>query len=358
LLFLILSSCTTSKSITSLRHLASTSEPFDCRDSFSALIPANPIKSGPIKTGANSLGSKIPNFEDFRDKMLSVRPSLDNFAKNYKLKNNGDAPSIKQALDFYVNAHNDLVRHIRSAKGQDDDLDLYLEMSASEIELSTNRLEKVKEIEFSLANENRLNEIFNLRDNAQKPLFDSLGWTNYKGHLGELDVLLRLENLQAQGVYLSRQEHLNPKTQVVNDIMATALERKFESISESDISFLKEKYPYVFKSNLDDTDNQVLIKAKRFLLSKEFDLVIKKHNKYSIVEVKNYKHAININDVKSGQRNKKTIFDQQMETIQILHFLELDDRFFPTVAFLRGVTSEAKEKLERNGISVLAKVVD
>ncbi len=316
----------------------------------------NPIKSGPIITGTESLGLKIPNFEKFRNDMLDMRPSLDNYAKRYKLQNNGQAASVESVLDFYVEAHAKLVAHIRSAKGHNHELDLYLEMSAAEIELTTSRLEKVKNIKRE--NSSLITESFNMRNSHQRSLFDSLGWTNYKGHLGELDVLLRLENLQAQGVYLEKQVLINQKSQIINDILSNALEEKLNNISASDIPRLKEAFPKVFKSKNNDTNEEVFTKAKRFLKSKEFDLVIKKGSKYSIVEVKNYKHAIRKSDVRSGNAHKKTIFDQQMETIQIIKFLELDHMIFPTVAFLRGVTSEAKTVLENNGISVLAKVVD
>jgi len=357
-LFLItLYSCSSSQYNSGLRVPANSPDVRDCRDTVRAFIASNPTKSGPIRTGQNSLGMKIPNFENFRSDMLDKRPSLDKFTKKYKDAHGGENPKVVDALNFYVEAHEDLATHIRSGKGHSEELDLYLEMSASHIDVGESKLSKVRTYKSDAEYRSILNENFDLRNSEHRSLFDSLGWTNYKGHLGELDVLLRLENLQAQGVYLVRQNLLNSKSQEVNNLFASALERKLNGLTASNMTDLQVKYPKVFKNKGDLSNEEVLTRAKTFLETKEFDLIVKKHNRYSIVEVKNYKKPIGMSEVSSGGGHKKTIFDQQMETIQIIHFLGLEDKFFPTVAFLRGVRPEAKAKLEENGISVLAQVV-
>ncbi|OUR94103.1 hypothetical protein A9Q84_17485 [Halobacteriovorax marinus] len=356
--FLLLSSCATSIHDYSHRDPASSANLRDCRDSARAFIAANPTKSGPIRTGENSLATKIPNFENFRSEMLNKRPSMDKFTKIYQDSHGGQSPKVKDALDFFVTAHQDLASHIRSGKGHSEELDHYLEMSAAHIDLGDSKLNKISAFRSDESMRDLFNTNFDLRKPEQRRIFDSLGWTNYKGHLGELDVLLRLGNLQAQGVYLVRQNLLNPKSQVVNDIFATALEQKLARLSVEQIPQLMQKYPKVFK-NLDNLSNdEVLRRAKTFLETKEFDLIVKKHNRYSVVEVKNYKKPISRSEVSAGRGRNKTIFDQQLETIQIIRFLGLEETFFPTVAFLRGVTPEAKAILEREGISVLAEVVE
>lgn len=358
LILISLTSCSSTISSNALRDPANTPSNRDCRDSVRAFIASNPTKSGPIRTGQHSLGMKIPNFENFRSDMLNKRPSLDKFRGKYMDSHGGAEPKVLDALNFYVDAHAELTSHIRSAKGHSEELDLYLEMSAAHLDIADSKLAKVAKYKTESEYRELLNTSFDIRNSEQRAIFDSLGWTNYKGHLGELDVLLRLENLQAQGVYLSRQNLLNSKSQEVNDLFASALERKLEGISASDMTQMQIKYPKVFKNNDDLSNEEVLSRAKTFLETKEFDLIVKKHNRYSIVEVKNYKKPIGLSEVSTGGGNKKTIFDQQLETIQIIHFLGLEDKFFPTVAFLRGVKPEAKAVLEENGISVLAEVIN
>lgn len=340
------------------RIVASINQNADCREIARAFIASNPVKSGPILTGERSIGNKIPNFEQFRSDMLNKRPSLDKFAKRYAQAHNGQAPTVKDALNFFKQGHSDISDHIRSAKGINEELDLYLEMSAANIELSPSKLSKVNNYLTNSEYRDILSEPFSLSAAGQRPIFDSLGWTNYKGHIGELDVLLRLENLQAQGVYLKRMDLLNSKSQEVNNLLSSALESKLESISASDIPTLKRKFPKVFKDNGESSNEEILTKAKTFLDTKEFDIVVKKHGRYSIVEVKNYKHPISMSDMRVDSGNKKTILDQQLETIDIIKFLGLEDKVFPSVAFLRGVKRSAKNKLESHGISVLAEVVD
>ena len=354
----LLASCSLGTLEFSDREPANANRGEDCRDVARAFIASNPVKSGPILTGQRSIGSKIPNFEQFRSEMLSKRPSLDKYAKKFADENNGQSPTVKDALNFYKQAHEDISTHIRSAKGINEELDLYLEMSAANIELSPSKLSKVNDYLTSSEYREILGTPFNLSGSGQRPLFDSLGWTNYKGHIGELDVLLRLEDLQAQGVYLKQMNLLNSKSQEVNDILATALDQKLASISVADIPTLKRKYPKVFKDNGQSSDEEILSKAKTFLDTKEFDIVVKKHGRYSIVEVKNYKHPISMSDMKIDSGNKKTILDQQLETVDIIKFLGLEDKFYPSVAFLRGVRRQAKDTLESHGISVLAEVVD
>jgi hypothetical protein len=351
-------SCSNTDITSSPRDPANSPSARDCRDSARAFMAANPTKSGPIRTGQNSLGMKIPNFESFRSDMLNKRPSLDKFTQKFKDAHGGQEPKVKDALDFFVSAHEDLARHIRSGKGHSEELDFYLEMSAAQIDLGDSKLAKVRSYKSEAEYSAILTKPFNLRDGSQRGFFDSLGWTNYKGHLGELDVLLRLENLQAQGVYLSRQNLLNSKSQEVNDLFAGALERKLQGLTANHMTELQVMYPKVFKNKDNLSNDEVLTRAKTFLETKEFDLIVKKHNRYSIVEVKNFKKPIGRSDVSVGHGGKKTIFDQQMETIQIIQFLGLEEKFYPTVAFLRGVRPEAKQILEENGISVLAEVVN
>jgi hypothetical protein len=355
---ILLASCSLGTLEFSNREPANLNRGDDCRDVARAFMASNPVKSGPILSGERSIGSKIPNFEDFRSKLITKRPSLDKYAKRFADENSGRLPTVKEALEFYKQGHEDVVNHIRSAKGLNEELDLYLEMSAVNIELSPSKLEKVNDYLTNSDYREVLSKNFKMSDSSQRPLFDSLGWTNYKGHIGELDVLLRLENLQAQGVYLKQMNLLNSKSQEVNDILSSALERRLESISVGDIPNLKRKFPKVFKDNGESTDEQILSKAKTFLDTKEFDLIVKKHGRYSIVEVKNYKHPISMSDMRVDAGNKKTILDQQLETIDIIKFLGLEDKFYPSVAFLRGVRRDAREKLESHGISVLADVVD
>ena len=353
-LSLILSfSCTTYEA--SFRELASVNDIRNCKDSMNGFMQTNPTKSGPILTGQNSLASKIPEFEKFRSEMLSKRPSIDNFVKKFAEEHPGRKPSNLEVLDFFNNATEDLVLHIRSAKGIDERLDLYLELSASEIELAPNKIQKIAEYK---ADVELMKGEYNPRAEESAHILNSLGWTNYKGHLGELDVLLRLENLQAQGVYLARRELLDPKAQAINDLFAGKLEEKIAQVTIENLESYKTDFPHIFKSSDGMSDEEVLKRGKTFLETKEFDLVIKKHNKYSLVEVKNYKHPIGMKDASEGQGNKKTILDQQLETIDILRFLGVDKEFFPTVAFLRGVTPEARAVFESKGISVLAEVID
>jgi hypothetical protein len=350
-------SCTTNNIHTdSSRYPANANVDSDCRDVARAFIQSNPVKSGPILRGQNSLASKISNFDQFRSDMLNKRPSLDKYKK--KQQELGNNPTVKDAMIFFRDAHADITTHIRSAMGTNEELDQYLEMGASQIELNPSKLDKLSAYLSDSEYRDIMNSPFDISESSQRQLFDSLGWTNYKGHLGELDVLLRLENLQAQGVYLTKQELLNPKAQEVNNIVSRALESKLESVNVSQIPELKQKYPKVFKDSGDISDEEILRRAKTFLETKEFDLIVKKHGRYSIVEVKNYKHAISMSDMRVDSGNKKTILDQQLETIDIIKFLGLEDKLYPSVAFLRGVTPEAKAKLESHGISVLADVVD
>lgn len=318
----------------------------------------NPTKSGPILTGANSLGMKISNFEEFRSQMLSKRPSIENFVKKYQQDNDGEMPTNLDVINFFATATEGLTTHIRSAKGIDERLDLYLELSAAEIELSPSKLEKISDYKSNNEFTELLKIKYDPRSSESRQFLDSLGWTNYKGHLGELDVLLRLENLQAQGVYLTHKELLDPNSQAVNDLLATKLDEKIAQVSIENIDSYIEKYPHIFKDNSELSKQDILKRGKVFLETKEFDLVIKKNNKYSLVEVKNYKHPVSMREASESNGNKKTILDQQLETIEILHFLGVEDQFFPTVAFLRGVTPEAREVFESKGISVLAEVVD
>ncbi|WP_127716162.1 hypothetical protein [Halobacteriovorax sp. HLS] len=354
----IATSCSSPSSYKLTRFPANLAADDDCYEVARAFIDSNPVKSGPILVGQRSLGTKIPSFDTFRSDMLNKRPSIDNFVKKYRADNNGQAPKLAQALVFFRDAHLDLTSHIRSAKGINDELDEYLEMSASHIELGPSKAAKldgyIADDEFASLR----NEAFDISDSNQRQLFDSLGWTNYKGHLGELDVLLRLEDLQAQSVYLTKTELLNPKSQEVNDLLSSALEQKLAALDISQIPDLKVKFPKVFKDSGDLSDEEILSKAKTFLETKEFDLIVKKHGRYSIVEVKNYKHPISMSDMRVDAGNKKTILDQQLETVQIIQFLGLDQKVFPSVAFLRGVKADAKAKLESHGISVLAEIVD
>ncbi len=350
------SSCSTNQ--VSERSIASIHDSRNCVDSINGFMRTNPTKSGPIITGVNSLASKIPNFDEFRDQMLSKRPSIDNFVKNYKDTHNGAIPTNLEVLDFYTDYSDRLATHIRSAKGIDERLDFFLEFSAAEIELSPSKLEKVANYKVDPEYTEMMKKAFDARSSDSRGFLDSLGWTNYKGHLGELDVLLRLENLQAQGVYLSRAELLDPKSQTINDIFSSKLEEKISQVTLENLEEFKEKFPHIFKENDELDAEEVIKRAHIFLKTKEFDLVVKKHNKYSLVEVKNYKHAIGLREASESNGNKKTILDQQLETIEILHFLGLEDTFFPTVAFLRGVTQEARDVFESKGISVLAEVVE
>ncbi|WP_372655338.1 hypothetical protein [Halobacteriovorax sp.] len=349
-------SCSTLK--TSERFIASIHDTRNCVDSINGFMRTNPTKSGPIITGENSLASRIPNFEDFRNQMLASRPSIENFVKKYKDANDQRVPTNLEVIDFFTDYSDKLATHIRSAKGHDERLDLYLEFSAAEIELSPSKLEKIASFKNDAEFRERIQLEYDPRSSDSRGLLDTLGWTNYKGHLGELDVLLRLENLQAQGVYLSRAELLDPKAQVINDMFSSKLEEKFAQVTLENLEEYKEKFPHIFKINEEIEAEEVLKRAHTFLKTKEFDLVVKKNNKYSLVEVKNYKHPIGVRDASEGGGNKKTILDQQLETIEILHFLGLEDTFFPTVAFLRGVTQEARDIFESKGISVLAQVVD
>lgn len=356
LLCFSLYSCTSSSNFHSKRVPANANGDSDCRDIARAFIQSNPVKSGPIVRGQNSLGSKISNFDEFRSTMLNKRPSLDNFKKKHAQA--GHNPTVKEALEFFRDAHADISAHIRSAMGSNNELDQYLELGAAQIELNPSKIEKLSNYLSDSQYREIINSPFDISESSQRQLFDSLGWTNYKGHLGELDVLLRLENLQAQGVYLKPQELLNPKAQEINNIVSRALESKLESINVSQIPELVRKYPKVFKDSGDISNEEILKKAKVFLETKEFDLVVKKHGRYSIVEVKNYKHAISMSDMRIDSGNKKTILDQQLETIDIIKFLGLETQIYPTVAFLRGVKPEAKAKLESYGVSVLAEVIE
>jgi hypothetical protein len=355
-LFLVFTSCFNQN--TSTIRIPASSADSACTESVRALIPVNPIKSGLIKTGQNSLGMKIPNFSKFRSDMIEIRPSLDKFPDKYRSLNQGTEPTFKEAIEYFIESNNKLAVHIRSAKGHNSELDHYLEYSAANIDLTDTKINSARTYLTDRQNRRRLSENFNIKDSVQRTFFDSLGWTNYKGHLGELDVLLRLENLQAQSMYLTRAQLLNPKAQAVSNILATALEKKLRRITVSDIPSLKRKFPKVFKSKPGESNQIVLEKGIMFLETKELDLIIKKNNKYSVVEVKNYKRPIDHNDVKISSGSKKTILDQQLETIQTLEFLGLEDLFFPTVAFLRGVRPQAKSILEEEGISVLAKVIE
>lgn len=350
---IFITSCSTNE--ITFRDIASLNDARNCNDSMNGFMQTNPTKSGPILTGQNSLASKIPEFENFRSEMLSKRPSIDNFLKKFEEEHPGRRPTNLEVLDFFSNATEDLALHIRSAKGIDERLDLYLELSAAEIELAPNKIEKI--IEYKADIELMKGE-YNPRAEESAHILNSLGWTNYKGHLGELDVLLRLENLQAQGVYLSRRELLDPKAQAINDLFADRLEENIAKVTVENIEEYKSEFPHIFKSSDGMSDEEVLKRGKTFLETKEFDLVIKKHNKYSLVEVKNYKHPIGLRDASEGQGNKKTILDQQLETLDILRFLGVEKEFFPTVAFLRGVTPEARAVFESKGITVLADVID
>ncbi|PIK15710.1 hypothetical protein [Halobacteriovorax sp. JY17] len=353
---LIVSGCTALTS--SQRELASVHDTRNCRDTINNFMSANPTKSGPIITGASSLGNKIPNFENFRSDMLLKRPSIDNFVKRFSVEHPDRKPTNLEVLNFFERASEDLAGHIRSAKGIDERLDFYLELSAAEIELAPSKLQKVAAYKSNAEFTALMKQTYDARTEDSAQIFNSLGWTNYKGHLGELDVLLRLENLQAQGVYLARRELLDPKAQAINDLFSSKLEEKIAEVTLQNIESYKEKYPHIFKVSENMSNEEILKRGKVFLETKEFDLVIKKNNKYSLVEVKNYKNPIGMRDASEGNGHKKTILDQQLETIEILHFLGVENEFFPTVAFLRGVTPEARAVFESKGISVLAEVID
>ncbi|CBW26561.1 hypothetical exported protein [Halobacteriovorax marinus SJ] len=356
ILLVLLFSCTHTSNST--RKIASEGDLRDCRDVVQGFIRGNPIKSGPILTGANSMGMKIPDFENFRSSMLNKRPSIENFTKKYKEQNQNRLPSNLEVINFYEQASADLVAHIRSAKGINERLDLYLELSAAEIELSPSKLEKIREFKTLAEFRDDLAKEYDPRNSDSKQFLEALGWTNYKGHLGELDVLLRLENLQAQGVYLTERELLDPLAQEVNTILSNAFTTKMALVNENNVATYIEKYPNIFKNVEGLTPEQAIAKAKNFLETKEFDLVIKKNNKFSFVEVKNYKEPISTREARVGAGHKKTILDQQLETLEIIQFLGLEDSFYPTVAFLRGVTPEAREVFESRGVSVLAEVID
>ena len=143
---IFITSCSTNE--ITFRDIASLNDARNCNDSMNGFMQTNPTKSGPILTGQNSLASKIPGFENFRNEMLSKRPSIDNFLKKFEEEHPGRRPTNLEVLDFFSNATEDLALHIRSAKGVDERLDLYLELSAAEIELAPNKIEKIIEYKF------------------------------------------------------------------------------------------------------------------------------------------------------------------------------------------------------------------
>lgn len=356
LTLLLLTSSYSSASVNE-RIISSYSE--DCLQSAKRFLRKNPIKSGPIQTDKDSLYSHIPDHESFRAKMLAIRPSVTNYTRDHKEKY-GKVPKFRDVLEFYIRANAALVAHIKSGIGSNKDLNTYLGQAARAIELPENTFSKYKQMYEHPEMKARLLEPFYISNDSQRKILSKFNWPQYKGDLGELDVALRLRHVVASTVFFKKMDIRHKGTSAFNKLLSDRVEEVFSSIKPEDIPELIKKYPRVFREKDDISNEEILRRSRVFIDGKEIDIVLKKGDKYILVEVKNYKNPIGSSDVKISApgTKKKSILDQQIENIEILELLGLRDTVYPSVAFLRGVKPSALEILESYGISVLARVHD
>jgi hypothetical protein len=351
LLFTLLSCSTTSN-----RKFANV----ETQNCYSAIQSFNgrTIYSGPIEIGNNAFAHDIEGFDSFIKRLHELRNQISSFNENFAAQNFGRLPTLRQTIDNFIQTHLDISNLLRNRKGSNEDLNYFLDSNADAIELKDEKISEYIEARRRPENQEALDSVYDPENAAQEEIFKPFGRTNFLGHIGELEVLLKVDNVHAQSMYFREVEYDHDKSIAINKLLSERLTNILDNLEEADIPSLTERFPHIFKKDDDVEDDEILRRAMNFLKSKEFDIISKQGNKYAIVEVKNYGSPISLDYLTPNENGGKTILSQQIELIEMLKLLELENKFFPVIALINGVTAPAREKLESYGITVLADVVE
>ena len=110
------------------RSISSTSSTLDCFSMVRLFDTQGPISSGSLVAFDDSYSKSIPNYEQFRDELFATRPSVNKYVKRYQSEHNGSSPSVKDVLLFYRASSEKFAQVVRSAMGNNNELDAHLQI--------------------------------------------------------------------------------------------------------------------------------------------------------------------------------------------------------------------------------------
>ena len=258
-------------------------------------------------------------------------------------------PTFAEFVEHIGQRHEAVVGRLRSLERIDPDLGLFLENIVQTLKKRFDGVSKglKKYSEFA---EQGLDMLTSEQLHAVNNYVIAL-----HGELGELKGFIRTANLLATNVR-GNQMSLHPASRNFSEMMARQIEKTFENYSVDDIGYLQRKYPMIFKKERHGvalTAQNAFDEAKRFLLSKEIDIIVDEGGgKVGWVEVKKRSMVIDLSTLMYEEHHSKSILDQLQEDIEMSDFLRWSDKVKLYLYPVNGITGEAVRKLKGLGVAV------
>ncbi len=297
-----------------------------------------------------SLASSIENYEQKMSSIFNYIPTISGFISKYQ-RENGHLPKNKLIFNYLIDANKALVDRLSILRGSNDEINYVLNNIIEHLSYTDNQLQKIDN--FLAEQQGFLNRRYNFRNFNDKNKLRQFKKEFY-GPLGELDIYLKINDAQAQGIFFREMENATGKFLEHNQVLVRAVETKqaqFAQVSTEVYLNFESRFPTIFNRSGETIDDKVT-KTFQWLRSKEIDIIAKINEQKYLIEVKNYSKTIDLDALLDDYGgSKKSIYTQQQELVEIIEFLELPYR--PMAIFRRGISEEASQKLEALGIKVI-----
>ncbi len=306
---------------------------------------ASAILDQGIPAGANSIAAKLPEVGRELAEVRKSFPNTQEFYNAFKAKN-GRPPTLGEVIAYSINQKNTVRKKLLSmvTKYHDQAFGKMIEDALVKIDTS---YEKLEETFAKAIKKGDLNAPF---DGSNSEHWKMIPHSDLTGAIGELEVASRLDNVGPVGELLG-----NGKLAPIIIKQVGALDAKVDPAAWAKF---KEQYPVIAERIGPGATPKDL---EKWLNSKEFDIhQFLPGNRTNWVEVKNYSKPMTLEmimDASKGSKGK-SIFSQAQEAKEIRRFLGQEADAKLSLAFPKGITRAAKEKLNSIGVEAIGQVVD
>lgn len=298
-----------------------------------------------------TLSSKIPEFKSRIEAVENKMFTLKAFTNDFK-KHNKRLPTIREAIQKIIIGHHEIIRELKDIPQDDLEIKYYVFQTIDSLEFGLREQENI--VAFKNKHQGLLEKPLTLKDEDLVNKLENL-WKNPFGEYGKFIAAMNIPGVEAQNINLE----LNPKKGLSLKAhkhqlkISQAKMSRFEEIknfSPDKWEDMTKRFPSIFS---DERKNDIKAVIS-WLKNKEIDLIIKiGENKYLMLEVPNTNQIFTLEELERNINGNKSIIKQQLETKEIIDFLNLKDTYTPAISFLKGIENDAAEKLRAEGITVL-----
>jgi len=311
--------------------------------------------SSSIPIGDFSLARGIDDYESFYAKLSELLPTSQNLVSLF-IKEYDRPPKIRDIWPYVEKKLNKMVINLKEFGRQYPMTQIY---SGQFIDILEKRIseKRISEIHRSYAGD--LNDYFDANILQHKAFHLNFIVRNF-GALGEFNILMRIDYLIGANFIFNgrglKQDSTSAFYKLYNSHLSTLRQELKATINEEKIQNLFLAYPNIFKK----FDKQKIWSAHDFLEhlffwlnSKEVDaLTLLPDGKYQFIEIKNGHRPADLEKLKAaGKRNKNTI-EKVYDMLELIKLLNLEQFISLQIIFNNGLTKEAKEALEKTGVTV------